>query len=99
MSHFAGSVGKIGFPVPVVFAWAAALSELVGGSLVAIGLYTRFAATFAAVTMFIAAFLYHATDEFATREKALLYFAVMLALACMGPGKWSVDGVARKGAA
>src|SRR5262245_2854042 len=99
MSKFADHVDKLGFPVPIVFAWAAALSELVGGSLVAVGLYTRFAAVFAAFTMFVAAFLQHATDDFKTREPALLYFAIMLALACTGAGKWSIDGVARKSAA
>jgi putative oxidoreductase len=98
MSGFEGAVGKIGFPVPVVFAWCAAVSELAGGTLVAIGLFTRGAATFAAVTMFVAAFLALATDSFETREKALSYFVIMLALACIGPGKWSIDGLVRKAA-
>jgi len=96
MSKFAGGVEDMGFPLPVVFAWAAALSELVGGALVAIGLFTRVAAALAATTMFVAAFLRHATDDFETREKAISYLAIMLALACLGAGKWSIDGM-RKG--
>jgi putative oxidoreductase len=98
MSGFADAVEKIGFPLPYVFAWAAALSELVGGALVGFGLYTRFAASFAAATMFVAAFLALATESFEKRELALAYLVVMLAIACLGPGKWSVDGLLRKAA-
>ncbi len=98
MSGMEGAVEKMGFPVPVFFAWCAALSELAGGFLAAIGLFTRAAAAFAAITMFVAAFLAHATDDFATREKALSYLVIMLALACIGPGRWSVDGLVRKSA-
>jgi putative oxidoreductase len=57
--RFVASVGALGFPVPALFAWAAALSELVGGLCVALGLGTRVAAGFAAVTMFVAAFVRH----------------------------------------
>ena len=56
---FAGSVGKLGFPLPLAFAWAAALAELVGGLLLALGLLTRIAAFFVASTMAVAAFLHH----------------------------------------
>lgn len=88
----------MGFPLPAIFGWAAAVSELLGGALVAVGLFTRPAAVFAAITMFVAAFLRHASDSFKERELALAYLVILLALACMGPGKWSVDGVARKAA-
>lgn len=98
MSGIEATVDKMGFPLPVVFAWCAAGAELAGGLLVAVGLFTRGAATFAAITMFVAAFLHHATDDFATREKALAYLVIMLALACIGPGKWSLDGLVRKSA-
>ena len=54
-----GGVGKLGFPAPVVFAWAATLAEFAGGLLVAIGLFTRYAAGFVAFTMFVAAFFQH----------------------------------------
>lgn len=96
MDVVTSTVESIGFPVPVVFAWAAALAELLGGALVAVGLFTRAAAGFAAVTMFVAAFLVHAKDGFEKREMALLYLVVMLCIACLGAGKWSFDGVVRK---
>jgi putative oxidoreductase len=56
---FIEGVGNLGFPYPTVFAWAATLSELVGGFLIALGLLTRVAAGFAAFTMFVATFLRH----------------------------------------
>jgi putative oxidoreductase len=48
-------VEALGFPMPGLFAWAAALAEFAGGILVALGLGTRIAASFAAFTMFVAA--------------------------------------------
>lgn len=58
-TRFVQGVAEMGFPVPVLFAWAAALSELVGGTLIAVGLFTRWAAALAACTMFVAAFVRH----------------------------------------
>src|SRR4029453_9502804 len=43
---FIKGVGERGFPAPVIFSWGAALSEALGGSLVALGLFTRPAAFF-----------------------------------------------------
>ena len=63
-SRFAEGVAAMGFPMPVVFAWAAALSEVVGGLLVFLGFGTRIAAAFCAVTMLVAAFTrHHAYDQ------------------------------------
>jgi len=56
---FIGGVERLGLPMPVVFAWAAALSEFVGGILVGLGLMTRGAAFFAACVVGTAAFLRH----------------------------------------
>ena len=58
-AQFVEGVARLGFPYPTVFAWAATLAELVGGSLIVLGLLTRVAAGFAAFTMFTAAFLRH----------------------------------------
>jgi len=56
---FVDAVTKLGFPLPVVFAWAAALAEFAGGLLLALGLLTRIAAFFVAFNMAVAAFLQH----------------------------------------
>lgn len=62
--RFIEGVASLGFPLPALFAWAAALAELLGGLLVALGVGTRVAASFAAVTMFVAAFFrHHALDR------------------------------------
>ncbi len=56
---FIAGVESLGFPLPGLFAWAAALAEFLGGLCVALGVGTRVAAAFAASTMFVAAFLRH----------------------------------------
>jgi putative oxidoreductase len=57
--RFIAGVESLGFPMPAVFAWAAALAEFVGGFAVAFGLGTRIAGSFSAFTMFVAAFGRH----------------------------------------
>ena len=63
-SRFAEGLASMGFPMPVAFAWAAALSETVGGLLVFLGFGTRIAAAFCAITMLVAAVArHHAYDQ------------------------------------
>lgn len=89
-------VASIGFPMPGLFAWAAGLSEFVGGILLALGFLTRPAAAFLAFTMGVAAMIVHAADPFAKKEMGLLYFAIALVFAIRGSGKWSVDNFIKK---
>jgi putative oxidoreductase len=58
-ARFVGGVDALGFPLPYLFAWAAALAEFAGGLLIALGLFTRVAAAAAAVAMFVASFMRH----------------------------------------
>jgi len=89
--RFVGSVERMGFPLPELFAGLAALSELVGGLLLAVGMFTRPAAFFILITMLVAAFIRHAGDPFAERELALLYAAVALGFLLQGGGKLSLE--------
>ncbi len=58
-SRFAEGLAGMGFPLPVAFAWAAALTEFAGGFALALGLFTRWAAALAASTMLVAGFVRH----------------------------------------
>lgn len=89
--RFVSGVAGMGFPLPFLFAWAAALSEFLGGIFVAIGLLTRPAAFFIAMTMTTAAFIRHAPDPFSSKEKALLFLAIALCLVIAGAGRYSID--------
>ncbi len=84
-------VGKMGFPAPEFFAWAAALSELVGGIALVIGLGTRFAALFVFITMTVAAFMAHGSDPLKVKELALAYWCVSGGLVALGGGLFSMD--------
>lgn len=83
--------GKLGLPMPLFFAWAAALSEFGGGILVAIGLGTRIGAFLVLCVMATAFFLFHAADPWDVKELAFLYGSASLALILTGGGKYSLD--------
>jgi putative oxidoreductase len=90
MPEFTKSVAALGFPMPAFFAWSAGLAELVGGALVAVGLFARPAAAFAAFTMVVALYR-HRVDPLAKAELAILYLVVMLACVARGAGDYSLD--------
>jgi putative oxidoreductase len=79
---------------------AAGVIEFVGGSLVAIGLFTRVAAFIASGEMAVAYFKAHAVRGFWPilnhGELALLYAFVFLFIASFGAGRWSIDTARRK---
>ncbi|MGQ0794135.1 MAG: DoxX family protein [Deltaproteobacteria bacterium] len=91
MDKFTAGVAELGFPMPEVFAWAAALSEFLGGILIALGLGARISALLLFATMATAAFLQHGADPIDVKEKALLFLAMSGAIALLGPGKLSLD--------
>jgi putative oxidoreductase len=78
----------------------AGVLELVGGLLLAIGLFTRPVAFLLSGLMAFAYFLAHAPDGLwpilNKGELAALYCFVFLLIAAMGPGAASVDGLLRR---
>jgi putative oxidoreductase len=102
-----GSQKLLGFPAsdmnPPMFSifWFAGLIELVAGTLITVGLFTRPAAFIASGTMAFAYFIAHAPQNFFPAlnggDAAILYCFFFLYLVFAGPGSWSVD--AQRGAA
>ena len=94
--QFAEGVAAMRFPMPLVFAWAAALSEFAGGIFLALGLFTRVAAFFVFFTMGVAAFIHHSKDALQVKELALLYWAASGALILTGGGAWAAERLLKK---
>jgi len=55
------------------------------------GIFTRLSTLPLLFTMFIAAFVFHLNDGFASQELALLYATIYIVIAIIGPGKFSMD--------
>jgi putative oxidoreductase len=91
----------VGFPsamppgVPAFIIWIAGPIELLGGFLVMIGLFTRWAAFLASGLMAFAYWMGHGTKALLPvvnqGELAVLYCFVFLFIAARGPGIWSVE--------
>ena len=79
---------------------AAGIIELVGGGLVAIGLWTRYVAIIASGEMAVGYFIAHAAKGFwpilNKGELAVLYCFVFLYIASRGSGALSVEAMAKK---
>ncbi len=98
----------LGFPVPFPvnplppLLMAAGAIELLGGFLVAIGLFTRLAAFIASGEMAIAYWMQHFPKSpwpiANMGEGAILFCFIFLYLAAAGPGTWSIDGARTRNA-
>ena len=77
----------------------AGLIELVGGLLIAVGLFTSWAAFIASGEMAVAYWMFHAPQNLYPvmnqGDAAILYCFIFLFIAAAGPGAWSVDGLRR----
>ena len=67
------------------------LAEVVCAALVAVGFMTRVVVIPLIITMCVAIFIIHVEDPFARKELAALYGMGFIAIALIGPGKFSVD--------
>src|SRR6476661_1310346 len=93
--HFPVAQPGVPDPLPPLLL-AAAWIEVVGGALIAVGLFTRLVAFLCAGEMAIGYFMFHAPQGFwpivNMGEGAILYCFVFLYFSAAGPGAWSVDG-------
>jgi putative oxidoreductase len=90
--RFVAGVAEMGFPAPILFAWAAGFAESLGGLLLVVGLFTRPAAFFIITTMFVATFIKQAGDPYLERELSLLFGAVAVCFLIGGSGRIGLDG-------
>lgn len=95
VARHTNTVTSLGFPFPHFFAWLSALTELVGGLLIAVGLFTRPVALMAVSTMAVALYR-HRADPFARMEMSLLFLTVFVAMCIAGAGPWSLDARLRR---
>jgi len=75
---------------------AAGVIELIGGTLITLGLFTRLAALIASGEMAIGYWMMHGSKSFWPLvnggESAILFCFIFLYITAAGPGAWSVDG-------
>lgn len=98
-----GTQKVLGFPAsdfhPAVLSlpWIAGVFELVGGALLAVGLFTRPVAFILSGEMAVAYFLVHAPKSFFPAlnggDAAILYCFLFLYFVFEGPGPWSADAL------
>jgi putative oxidoreductase len=97
--HFPGAQPGVPDPLPTILV-AAAWLEVVGGGLIALGLFTRAAAFICSGEMAVAYFMAHAPQgpypALNMGEPAVLYCFVFFYLVFAGPGPWSLDAAIRK---
>lgn len=72
--------------------------ELIGATLIAVGLFTRLACLPVMFAMFVAAFIIHKADPlfmppYPAKEPAILYLAMYACVLMAGPGRYSLDAV------
>jgi putative oxidoreductase len=97
MAGFVQYLESLGVPMAPVQARMAMLSELVGGSLLAVGLFTRPACLLLIFTMLVAGRLGHRgagyliTNDPPGAEYTINLAAICLVFALLGPGSFSLD--------
>lgn len=95
-----GWFGGVPPEAPAAIIWTAGPIELVGGALIALGLFARPAAFVCSGLMAFAYFMGHAPRGFWPNvnggEPAILYCWLFLYLAAQGPGAFSLEGQRRR---
>ncbi len=98
-TQVAGFMTNLGIPMPEVAAWLLMLTEFVGGILLLLGLFTRFAAIPLAFAMLVAILTVHLKNGLIGQngfEYPLALLAIALCLMIQGGGKISVDHLMKR---
>ena len=76
--------------------WIGGVIELVGGSLLLVGLYSRTVAFLLSGQMAVTYWMFHAPKSLYPQvnggDAAILFCFIFLYIVAAGPGKWSIDG-------
>src|SRR5919108_2576539 len=102
VSNFAAGIDSLGVPAATLIAWIVLILELVGGLMVAIGIFARIPAALLVIEMFITGVyvqlakagtgLIAPGDQPGTgAERDFLYLCAFLVIAVFGPGRLSLD--------
>lgn len=95
---FAGWLASMNVPMPTVNAWAAGLTEFVGGIALILGLGVRIVGLPLTVTMLVAAFMVHG-KAFSAQNNGMEYpltlAFIAAGLALTGAGRVSLDALIR----
>jgi putative oxidoreductase len=99
MAGFASWLGELGVPMPGLQARVAMISELVGGTCLAVGFATRPAAVLLIATMLVAGIVGHrGAGYLITNDPPGAEYTINLAVVCLmflliGPGAISLDAL------
>lgn len=97
LAGFEGWLKSLGVPFPRLQAKTAMVCEILGGTLLALGLFTRVGAVLLLVTMLVAAFIGHKgggyliTNNPPGNEYTINLSAILIALILIGPGLYAAD--------
>lgn len=83
--------------VGAIFAWVVAIIETVGGALMFLGIFTRYAGYLLAIVMIFSIMLVKAKMGFQAAEIDIMLFAASIAIAMLGPGKYSAHTMCKCG--
>jgi uncharacterized membrane protein YphA (DoxX/SURF4 family) len=88
---FVSDVAALGFPLPLFFAWAAVLSEVIGGAMLVLGLGTRFAAAMLTCTMLVAIFMQQWSHGLWEMLSAMGFLWISIYALVLGSGRFGLD--------
>ncbi|MDQ0089722.1 putative oxidoreductase [Paenibacillus anaericanus] len=92
-----GWMESIGIKPGILMAVMAGLSELIGGLLLTLGLFTPFAAVLIVITMLVAIVTVHGKNGFWSTgngyEYNLIVIAIAVGIALIGGGDYSIDAI------